>query len=364
MGWGHGAGEPRHLDARVRCRCVVAGCSPTVLASSASPSRTDAEPPRPPPRTRARPFRTHHHRAGGFTWTGWDYKGEPTPFAWPNVNSHFGIIDEAGFPKDRYFWYQTAFKSFAPGAGMVHVFPHWNWASSSDFAALRAQNAPTEHRITCTGMCSEAAAAAPTVKVWAFTNGASAELFVNGASQGISAIPKYGHAEWASVPFAPGNITAVAYDAANKTLATQTRVTTGAATALRASIKDGVGARSGGLLATCNDVALVMVEVVDAAGLVVPNAGNNITFALAATPALSYLGGGNGDPSCHVADKAATRPAWAGLALGVFSSGDVAGQATVTVSSPGLASATVTIEVRYPTTNDPPTWWCSREARL
>ena len=143
-----------------------------------------------------------------------------------------------------------------------------------------------------------------------------------------------------------------------------TSFSSGAATALRASIKDGVGARSGGLLATCNDVALVMVEVVDAAGLVVPNAENNITFAFAATPALSYIGGGNGDPSCHVNDKAATRPAWAGLALGVFSSGDVAGQTTVTVSSPGLKSATVTIKVRNPTTNDPTSWWCSREARL
>ena len=302
---------------------------------------------------------------GGFTWTGWDYKGEPTPFAWPNINSHFGIIDEAGFPKDRFFWYQTAFKSWAPGAGMVHVFPHWNWASSSELSALRAQNAPTGHRIGCTGMCiEEETAAAATVNVWAFTNGASAELFVNGASQGITAIPKFGHAQWQGVPFAPGNLTAVAYDANNKTLATQTRLTTGAAAALVATIKDGVGARSGGLLATCNDVALVMVEVVDAAGLVVPNAENNITFAFAATPALSYIGGGNGDPSCHVNDKAATRPAWAGLALGVFSSGDVAGQATVTVSSPGLKSATVTIKVRNPTTNDPTSWWCSREARL
>ena len=355
MGRGHGAREPGDFDARICCRFVSSLRSPSPRA-------------RPPTLaySRARPFASHtpHHRAGGFTWTGWDYKGEPTPFSWPDVNSHFGIIDEAGFPKDRYFWYQAAFKNWAPGSGMVHVFPHWNWASASALNALRAENASTGHLVGCTGMCTPVAGAAATVNVWAFTNGASAELFINGASQGISAIPKFGHAQWTSVPFAPGNLTAVAYDAANKTLATQTRLTTGAATALRATIKDGVGARSGGLLATCNDVALVMVEVIDAAGLVVPNAENSITFALAATTPVLYLGGGNGDPACHVADKAATRPAWAGLALGVFSTGNVAGQATVTVSSPGLKGATVAIEVRNPTANDPASWWCSKEARL
>ena len=42
--------------------------------------------------------------SGGFTWTGWDYKGEPTPYGWPDINSHFGILDITGFPKDRFYW--------------------------------------------------------------------------------------------------------------------------------------------------------------------------------------------------------------------------------------------------------------------
>jgi hypothetical protein len=62
----------------------------------------------------------------GWTWTGWDYKGEPTPYGWPDINSHFGIIDEAGFPKDRFYWYQAWFGTADPV--VLHVFPHWNWA--------------------------------------------------------------------------------------------------------------------------------------------------------------------------------------------------------------------------------------------
>jgi beta-galactosidase len=65
---------------------------------------------------------------GGFTWTGWDYKGEPTGptigYGWPDVNSHFGILDIAGFEKDRFYWYLAHFPSYKPGEGVLHLFPH------------------------------------------------------------------------------------------------------------------------------------------------------------------------------------------------------------------------------------------------
>ena len=60
--------------------------------------------------------------SGGWTWTGHDYRGEPTPDGWPDVNSHFGIVDAAGFPKDRFYWYQAW---FMPRTPMVYLFPHW-----------------------------------------------------------------------------------------------------------------------------------------------------------------------------------------------------------------------------------------------
>ena len=59
--------------------------------------------------------------AGGFTWTGWDYKGEPTPYGWPDVSSHFGSLDIAGFEKDLFYWYMAHFPAYAPGTGMVHL---------------------------------------------------------------------------------------------------------------------------------------------------------------------------------------------------------------------------------------------------
>ena len=64
------------------------------------------------------------YMAGSFAWTGFDYKGEPTPFAWPCINSHFGIMDMCGFPKDGYYYYQ----SWWTDQPVLHIFPHWNWA--------------------------------------------------------------------------------------------------------------------------------------------------------------------------------------------------------------------------------------------
>jgi beta-galactosidase len=60
--------------------------------------------------------------AGRWTWTGHDYRGEPSPYNWPDVNSHFGIVDLAGFEKDRFYWYQSW---FLPNVTNLYLFPHW-----------------------------------------------------------------------------------------------------------------------------------------------------------------------------------------------------------------------------------------------
>ena len=121
--------------------------------------------------------------AGGFVWTGFDYKGEPTPYSWPDINSHFGILDMAGFPKDRAWWYTAWWAE--PDPPSVHVFPHWNWddADGADVASDR------RHLAACAGRCRPAAArsAAAEVDVWVYSNAPEVELFLNNASLGRQA---------------------------------------------------------------------------------------------------------------------------------------------------------------------------------
>ena len=62
--------------------------------------------------------------AGEFVWTGFDYLGEPTPYGWPSRSSYFGIVDLAGFPKDRYYFYHSAWRP----EPLVHLLPHWTWS--------------------------------------------------------------------------------------------------------------------------------------------------------------------------------------------------------------------------------------------
>jgi len=148
-------------------------------------------------------------------------------------------------------------------------------------------------------------------------------------------------------------------------LATKSVHTTGPASSLRVSIKDGVGnstsdGHAGGLIAGCLDVALVKVEVVDAAGRVVPTADNNVT--LSHTGPATFLGGGNGDPACHTSDRSPSRPAFHGLLLGVYASTRGVGTVTVSATAPGLSPAKLSIEVKPPSFKSK--WWCSRLPEL
>jgi beta-galactosidase len=64
----------------------------------------------------------HPYVAGEFVWSGWDYLGEPTPY-YSARSSYSGIIDLAGFKKDRFYLYQSRWR---PNFPMVHILPHWN----------------------------------------------------------------------------------------------------------------------------------------------------------------------------------------------------------------------------------------------
>lgn len=236
--------------------------------------------------------------AGGYVWTGFDYKGEPTPFGWPDINSNFGIMDECGFPKDNYYYYQSVWGD----KPMVHVFPHWNWAGQ--------EGKP--------------------VDVWVYSNAARVELFLNGVSLGAKDMPHLGHLSW-SVPYAPGRLEAKGYDANGKLLAADRVETTGAPAALRLSTDRTK------LTADGEDLTMVEVDVVDSKGRIVPTADNLVTFAV--NGAGRIAGVGNGDPSDHSPDKAAYRRAFHGRCLVIVGTSEQPGDIHLEAASTGLKDA-------------------------
>ena len=242
--------------------------------------------------------------AGGFVWTGFDYRGEPTPYAWPCINSHFGILDTCGFPKDLFFYYK-AWWGVEP---VLHLFPHWNWQGR-------------EGR---------------DVEVWCHSNLGRVELFLNGISLGAHDVPRNGHVTW-TVPYAPGTLEARGFRGGQQVL-TSTRRTTGAPARIalspdRASID-----------ANGEDVCVVTVEVRDADGLVVPVADNVVTFRVTGSGKL--IGVGNGDPSSHESDKGDTRRAFNGLCCAIVQAGREAGELRIVATSPGLEPAGLVVPCR------------------
>jgi beta-galactosidase len=243
--------------------------------------------------------------AGSFAWTGFDYKGEPSPFGWPEINSNFGILDMCGFPKDNYYYLQ----SWWTDQPVLHLMPHWNWKGKEG----------SEIRVVC------------------FSNASRVELFLNGQSLGTKDMPRLGHIEW-KVAYAPGTLSAVGYDAQGGRVSSTKVVTTGAPASLRLSTDRTVLAADG------EDVQPVKVEVLDAQGNVVPTADDLVSFAV--TGAGHVAGVGNGNPSDHDPDKASYRHAFNGLCMVVVGAGEKAGSITVVATSPGLKPARLLLKTR------------------
>ena len=214
-----------------------------------------------------RPF-----QAGGFVWTGFDYRGEPTPYGWPCISSHFGIMDMCGFPKDNFYYYQAWWKDVP----ILHLFPHWNWRGKEGRE----------------------------IDVWCHSNYDEVELFLNGQSQGEQTVKRNTHLEW-KVKYAPGVLSAKGFKN-GKEAETVKVETTGEPMAIRL-LPDRASINADG-----EDVALVSVSVVDSQGRVVPTAGNEIEFEVG--PNARIIGVGNGNPSSHEPDKAPKRKAFNGYA--------------------------------------------------
>jgi beta-galactosidase len=222
--------------------------------------------------------------AGGFAWTGFDYRGEPTPFGWPSVSSNFGIVDLCGFPKD-YFYYYKAWWRPEPS---LHLFPHWNWHGKEGVE----------------------------IPVWVYSNLDEVELLVNGVSAGIQKVPHLSHLEW-KVKYEPGVIEARGIKN-GKVVLIEKRETTGPAASLRLT------ADRTEILADGEDVAVLKVEALDSQGRTVPVADDLIAFRVWGTGKL--IGVGNGNPNCQETDKGSRRSLFHGLAQIIIQSTKNAGE--------------------------------------
>jgi beta-galactosidase len=198
--------------------------------------------------------------SGSFVWTGFDYRGEASPFHWPNISSEFGILDTCGFPKDIFYYYQ----SWWTGKPTLHLMPHWNWPGKEG----------------------------KEINVWAFSNCEEVELFLNGQSLGKKTMPRNSHLQW-NVSYVPGTLSAKGYNG-GKVVADAKIETTGAPARIQLT-PDRATIQADG-----EDCSVVTVAVTDAQGRVVPVADNLIHFEVEG--AGKIIGVGNGNPICHQPD--------------------------------------------------------------
>lgn len=241
---------------------------------------------------------------GGFIWTGFDYRGEPTPFKWPNINSHFGVMDMCGFPKNLYFYYQ----SWWSDQNVIHISPHWNWPGDE-------------------GKMKE---------VWVNSNAGEVELFLNGKSLGRKPMAKNSHLKW-SVPYKKGKLEAVGYSK-GKQFKTSVETTD-------APFKIVLTPDKKMLLADGRDVLIVNVSVVDRKGREVPDANLPINFKLTGEGLI--MGGGNGDPSDHTVDKADSlsykRNLFNGKCQIIIQTSDKVGNIELLAQTPGISAAVLQV---------------------
>lgn len=219
---------------------------------------------------------------GEFIWTGFDYLGEPTPYyvEWPSHSSYFGAVDLAGLPKDRFYLYRSHWNKEAE---TLHILPHWNWEGREG----------------------------ETTPIFVYTNYPSAELFINGKSQGkrykdlsikLEEEEKDGNPEdlerqkryrlmWMDTKYEAGVVKVVAYDNNGKAVAEKEIRTAGKPYALRLTTHKETAFSPNG-----KDLAYITVEAVDKEGNLCPNVNDLVTFSVKGVG--SYRAAANGDPTC------------------------------------------------------------------
>jgi len=271
---------------------------------------------------------------GEFVWTGFDYIGEPTPYGGdltgvppssrryeqtkkmleengvsevPSRSSYFGILDLAGFKKDRFYLYQSRWRPELP---MAHILPHWNWPER------KGQVTP----------------------VHVYTSGDEAELFLNGKSLGRKKKGEYEYRlKWDDVVYQPGELKVIAYKDGVK-WAEDAMITTGKSSMLSISADRPSVSPDG------NDLIYITVRIVDKNGLLVPKSSNLVNFSITGPGKIVAVD--NGDATSHDPFQASYRKAYNGMALVIVAAvKGASGSFTVNTISKGLKGASVEINI-------------------
>ena len=259
---------------------------------------------------------------GQFVWTGFDYLGEPSPYdtdAWPNHSSVFGIVDLAYIPKDRFYLYRSQWNKTDE---TLHVLPHWNWKGR-------------EGEVT---------------PVFVYTSYPSAELFVNGVSQGIRTFAeadgktpclgedamKRFRLMWNDVVYQPGELRVIAYNADGEAVAEKTIRTAGKASAIKLTPDRNT------LKADGEDLCFVNVSLTDKDGNPVP--ADNRLVKVKVSGAGSFKAIANGDPTCLQSFQEPQMNLFSGQLTVLVQSSTTPGEITVEVSGKGVKKATMTIK--------------------
>ncbi|HEY1201513.1 MAG TPA: DUF4982 domain-containing protein [Niastella sp.] len=247
----------------------------------------------------------HPYVSGEFVWSGWDYLGEPTPY-YSARSSYSGIIDLAGFKKDRFYLYQARWR---PELRMAHILPHWTWPGH-------------------TGQITP---------VHVFTSGDEAELFLNNRSLGRKKKGQYEYRlRWDSVIYEPGTLRVLTYKN-GKPWAADTVKTAGAAATLQLKADRSV------INANGEDLSFITLRITDANGNLAPEADNNIIFSI--TGPGEIVATDNGDAADLVSFASHERKAFKGMAL-VIVRATRTGNITITASTNGLAGAKAVVKAQ------------------
>lgn len=261
----------------------------------------------------------HDWTLGQFVWTGFDYLGEPSPYdtdAWPNHSSMFGIIDLAAIPKDRYYLYRSHWNKKDP---TLWVLPHWTWPGR-------------EGQVT---------------PVFVYTSSPSAELFINGKSQGIRHKKNAAEAQipeeryrlmWKEVRYEPGELKVVSYDKNQQKTGERIVRTAGKPHHIRIVHDADERFRANG-----EDVHYLTVQVVDKDGNLCPHFNGLLHFEV--TGAAEYRAAANGDPTCLDLFHKPEMHAFNGQLTVILKAGKKAGKAQLTVRGDKLEDGRLKLRV-------------------
>ncbi|CEN44710.1 DUF4982 domain-containing protein [Capnocytophaga canis] len=266
---------------------------------------------------------------GEFIWTGFDYLGEPTPYyvEWPAHSSYFGAVDLAGLPKDRFYLYRSHWNKEAE---TLHILPHWNWEGR-------------EGQVT---------------PIFVYTNYPSAEVFINGKSQGKRSkdlnIPLDGsytkeaqqsferqkryRLMWLDTKYEAGEVKVVAYDKNGKAVAEKIVKTAGKPHSLRLTADRNV------ITADGKDLSFITIEAVDKDGNLCPNINDLVTFKVSG--AGTYRAAANGDATSTDQFHLPKMHLFNGKLVAIVQSSQKAGEIIFEAKSKGLKTAVIKVKTK------------------